>query len=179
MAMHDDIELIINNAKIKQVSCLKFLGLEIDDNFARSQQIRKICSKISSGIYMIRNINNSMPYWAKHMIYMSFVLIYLTYGLLMWGPMALPSDLSSLVKLQKKAVRLFENTSYNAHTLPLFGKHKFMKILDMIFLELTKFMYRFIDKSLPTPLLNLFQSNYNYHSYNTRNSNAAIIPHHK
>ena len=110
---------------------------------------------------------------------MSFIQSYLTYGLLLWGPMALSSEISKITKLQKKAVRLIENSPYNAPSLPLFKKHKIMKISDLIKLELGKFMFNYCVKSLPNPLVDLFQANLDYHSYNTRNRKHATVPRHK
>lgn len=176
---HNDINLNICDKDIARVNSTKFLGLEIDESITWTNHIKKVCSKISSGLYMIRNIKNIMPPWVKRMIYMSFVQSYLTYGLLLWGPMALKSNLSQIAKLQKRAIRLIDNSTYNAPSQPLFKKHKILQISDLINLELGKFMYKYCERSLPTPILRLFEPNSQYHEYNTRNRQAANVPTHK
>ena len=102
------------------------------------------------------------------MLYMSFINSHINYGLSLWGPMALASDIKKIAKQQKKAVRHIDSASYNAHTDPLFKKYKILKLNDTINLELGKFMYRFEKGTLPLPLLRLFKRNVDFHNYNTR-----------
>ena len=54
-----------------------------------------------------------------------------------------------------------------------------MKVTDLINLELVKFMYNYAENMLPNPILDLFHANFDFHMYNTRNRNAAIVPTHR
>jgi len=49
----------------------------------------------------------------------------------------------------------------------------------MIELELAKFMYSYVGRLLPVPLLNFYQSNDQWHDYDTRGKRDASTPRHK
>ncbi len=101
-------------------------------------------------------------------IYNSYIRSHLIYSLLIWGPILKQSQVNTITKLQKKAVRYIENSSYNSPTGPLFKKYKILKFEDLIKLEVQKFGYNFVNKNLPKPILQLFNENSATHNYNTR-----------
>ena len=80
------------------------------------------------------------------MKYPEFCLIasYINYGLLLWGVESKRIEL-----LQKKAIRLITNSSYTAHTTPLFIELGLLKIQDMFKLKLLKFYYKLSSNLLP------------------------------
>ena len=51
--------------------------------------------------------------------------------------------------LQKKAIRLVTNSSYIAHTIPLFVEEKLLKVQDIFKLKLLKFYYKLCNNLLP------------------------------
>ena len=55
---------------------------------------------------------------------------YLNYGLLAWGNCT-SSNINRLLRLQKRALRIINSTEFNAHTDPLFFKHRTLKIKDI------------------------------------------------
>ena len=64
------------------------------------------------------------------LIYNSLVLPYLTYCNLVWACSS-AYKLSSVVVLQKRAVRNIAKVDYRAHTSPLFKKLYSLKVIDM------------------------------------------------
>lgn len=70
--------------------------------------------------------------------------------------------------LQKKAVRLICNTSYLAHTSPLFTELKLLPIEKLIKLQLAIFMYSWSNNLLPKIFDELFIYNREIHQYPTR-----------
>ena len=175
---HDTLNLTIGNEVIDQVSSTKFLGLIIDEHLTFKNHVSFVASKVTSSNYVLRRLKNVMPNWTKRLLYMSSIQSHLTYGLMLWGSMAQAKDLQRLFKAQKKSLRLIDNASYNSSTDPIFKKYDILKLEDLIQLELSKFMYKFVRKTLPSPLLNLFQTNNQVHNYNTRGANNARTQHH-
>ena len=51
--------------------------------------------------------------------------------------------------LQKKAIRLITNSSYIAHTTPLFVEEKLLKVQEIFKLKLLKFYYKLCNNLLP------------------------------
>ena len=62
----------------------------------------------------------------------------------MWG-----IDCHKLEILQKKALRFMTNSSYIAHTAPLFIQHGVLRVTDMYKLNLLKFYYKLSYNLLP------------------------------
>jgi len=73
--------------------------------------------------------------------------------------------------MQKKAIRAISGSKYNAHTNPLYLDLNILKIDDIYNLETVKFVYKFKNKILPTPLNHLFLPNDQVYERRTRQSN--------
>ena len=93
--------------------------------------------------------------------------------------MCTKSNHKRIEKSQKRAVRLINNTNYNAHTNPLFKASNILKFEDCVELELCKQGAKFSKNMLPNPVAKLFQSGRDFHNYNTRNRNNPIVSRHK
>lgn len=169
----------LGSEKVTFVSHVRFLGLEVDEYLSWKDHINILCSKLSSSIYILRRLKSTLPIWTKRLLYMSFVNSYLNYGILLWGPMASAKDFGRLFIMQKKSLRLIQNARYNAPTGPIFKEQKILKLVDMVELELSKFMYYFVNQSLPSPLTSLFRTNAQVHGYNTRGRHDASTCLHK
>ena len=171
--------LTVGNETINMVTDTKFLGLYIDKNLLWTKHINTIRSKLNSGLYAINSVRNLLPVQEKRMLYMSLINCHLIYGLMLWGPMIQASDKKKLIKQQKKAIRAVGGLSVGGHTAPVYKNNKIIKLDDLIELELAKFMYKFVEKSLPMPLLQLFTSNEQVHNYNTRGRQDARTMQHE
>ena len=79
-----------------------------------------------------------------------------------------------LVILQKHIIRINNKSHFNAHTDPIFKDFGILKFNDIYLLQLGQFTYFCKNSFLPPKLDNNSQSN-QFHSYNTRNSQAYRI----
>ncbi len=61
----NDPDLVIGNSKIERVSSTRFLGLTVDEHLSWSTHVKALCSKLASGLYMLRSMRNLLPHWAK------------------------------------------------------------------------------------------------------------------
>ena len=172
-------ELVLDGEAIKPVYLAKFLGIFVDNHITWKSHIEHLCSQLSKGLYILKNSKNYIPNWARKMLYYSFFYSHITYGLLLWGPMCTKANHKRIEKSQKRAVRLINNTNYNAHTNPLFKASKILKFEDCVQLELCKQGAKFSKNLLPNPVAKLFQSGRDFHNYNTRNRNNPIVSRHK
>lgn len=94
---------------------------------------------------------------------------HLQYGLMLWGH-AHQKYMRRLVVAQKKAVRAITRATYNETTTPLFKSVKLLKLTDLMDLNMTQFMYKFVNKELPAPLLRIFDYHGDCHHHSTRHS---------
>jgi len=88
--------------------------------------------------------------------------------------------MESMFKLQKKAIRIISNASYNAHTEPLFKSLEILPLNLLAEFSKTQFMQHFKQKYLPQALSNTWQSNqerrFEDDPRQLRNDNELHIP---
>ena len=169
---HDHVQINNYNVNIgseiiKRVQHTKFLGLIIDDQLQWAAHIKHVKSKLSSSLYAIRTAKHILSISQLKTLYYSMVHPYLEYGLLLWGA-AHRTHLKPLEIIQRKSIRLINNSSYNAHTKPIFKKINILTLCDLYTLHIDKFMYEYHHNNLPNSLNNIFIPNHDFHSYNTR-----------
>ena len=104
------------------------------------------------------------------------ILPYLYYCNLAWGG-TYKSNLQRIVILQKRALRIVSNSTYDAHTGPIFKELKLLKFHDIHSLQLLSiFMFSFKNSTLPSKFNNFFLLNSQIHNYNTRNAQSFHLP---
>ena len=85
-----------------------------------------------------------LPQNILKILYNSLILSHLQYCILSWG---FKSD--RILKLQKRAVRIFTCSKYNAHTEPLLKTLNLLKIEDIMKTKALKLYYRYKQNELP------------------------------
>ena len=106
--------------------------------------------KISKVIGILYRLKNVFLGETLKTLYTSLIASYLNYGLLLWGVKSQKVEI-----MQEKVIRLVTNSSYFAHTTPLFIKLNLLKIQDMFKLKLLKFFYKLSYDLLP-PYFNTY-----------------------
>ena len=105
------------------------------------------------------------------MLSYSLISPYFYYCNMVWAS-TYKTNLCRLVILQKRVIRVSNKSNFNAHTDPIFKDLSVLKFNDIHFLHLGQFMFSCKNSFLPPRFnSNLSQSN-QFHSYNTRNSQA-------
>ena len=79
-------------------------------------------------------------------------------------------NLNSILVKQKRIVRLCTNSSWLAHTPPLFSQLNTLTIYDIHNLIKALFMYNFATKNLPSNFDNYFVKNSAFHRHATRSA---------
>ena len=148
-----NIEQIGSNQPTKTFT---FLGLNIDDKLDWKEHIKYIKRKLYSGCFGLGSCKYFLPYKAKSLIFNSLVMSHLTYGIVAVG-CASNRDLASLARLQKKAICHVHNSSYNAHTAPLFLASKVLNYLDCIDFQRAVFVHGYINDLLPATFRERFE----------------------
>jgi hypothetical protein len=137
---------------------IKFLGVYLDPKLNFKYHVSKMCKKIASSLYAINMSKNVLSYSALKSLYFALVHSHLIYGIHVWS--AAPSYvINSLVKMQKKALRIINNVQYNSHTEPLFKKCKILPLNLLVKYFKVLFMYDFTNDLLPLSFKNIWLSN--------------------
>ena len=121
------LSIRINDIEIEEKHTTSFLGVQIDNKLNWKAHISHICNKISKSIAILRMVRSVFPKYVLRMIYMSLIYSYLNYCIIIWGS-AYNNALDPLYILQKKAVRLINNSQYFDHALPIFNSLKLLPL---------------------------------------------------
>ena len=163
------LEIKIDGVAVDKVNETKFLGIIIDEQLKWKPHISHVCSKVSKGIGIIWRIRYLLPKSVVKTLYYTLVYPYLHYGITIWG-CNYNSNLQRLGILQKRAIRIISNSSYNAHTNPLFKANSILKLQDITTLNIASIMYLYSTCQLPKTFQHLFKLNSEVHEHNTRQS---------
>ena len=112
----------------------------------------------------------------KKILYFSLIYPYLNYCNIAWAN-STDYYMTRLFKLQKRAIRVVSNTSFYAHTRPLFLDLKILNLNNVNIYNISIFMYLCgKNKKIPLRISMQFHLNTSIHKYFTRNSTNVHIP---
>ena len=110
-----------------------------------------------------------------HCLYYSLVYPFLIYCISVWGS-TYQRNLSRVVILQKKIIRIISKLSFDSHTDVLFKEQEILKFSDSYLYQIGKFMYLFKRGLLPNYFRDMFTLASQLYSHYTRNCNLFYIP---
>ena len=139
--------LKINNTNIERVTQFNFLGVMFNSHMDWSRHINYISMKISRSTGILYRLKDIYPQSVLLTLYNTLILPHFHYCLLLWGSTV--KDNHPLHLLQKKAVRIIDNSHYIAHTEPICKVHRILKVSDMFSIALWKFYHKLMNNKLP------------------------------
>jgi len=168
-------EIIIGNQIIRQVNTCKFLGVEIDCALKWLNHIRQIESRISSAIFVIRNIRYKINRATALKLYDNLVFSHLIYCNILWGN-TYKSYLMNLYRLQKRALRLCSGEN-NLSSEKLFIKTDKLPLFNIHDLFTAQLIYKYFNTPymLPRNIISLFSKNSETHRFHTRFSDTLTL----
>jgi hypothetical protein len=144
-----NLNIQIEGIQIERVKVVKFLGLMIDECLNWKSHISALSNKIAKNIGVINRIKLFLNKPTLKTLYFTLIHPHLLYCIMLWGN-ARKTTLESLVKLQKRGVRLITGSVYRAHTCPLFKSLCMLKINDLYTCEIASFMFKLVNNQLPS-----------------------------
>ena len=153
-----NINLTINGEALKEVQVAKYLGILIDNKLNWGDQIRSVNLKLSKGIGLLAKIRHYVPKNTLRSLYFTFINPHIDYNILNWG-MASVSNLDSISKKIKKAVRIMAFKNSDDPTIPLFKEFKILPLESFIDLRFGKFIWKLMNNELPDCLISHFRGN--------------------
>ena len=166
----------MNNREIEQVKETVCLGVIWDENLNWRSHVAHVVNTISNSIGIIwRKSRFYLKNESLRILYFTMIYPYLQYCNLVWAS-TYPSNLSRLVILQKKVIRIINKSDFNAYTSPIFKALHLFKFQDIRNLQISQFMFSISNNNLPIDFQDMFTLNNQTHSYNTRSSNFFHVP---
>ena len=162
-------EIFLDEIKIPRTDTAKFVGVVIDENLTWKNHINYIKNKIAKNVGILKRLKYRLPGKLLNTLYNTLILPYLNYCNIIWANNK-SSRLQPLFKLQKRSMRIINNSPYNTHALPLFSKLNQLTIFDLNKLSIATFMFRQYKNCLPNIFVHYFCTNSTIHSHDTRNA---------
>ena len=131
---------------------------------------------LSKGIFCLRRAKSFVNAKALRNLYFSLFHSHLLYCNLILSCLS-NKNLNRITKLQKKAIRIVTNSTYNAHTANLFQSFKILPFEKIIYFNKLIFMHSVKYGYVHTSFQNTWQLNENRDiNYELRNTNDFAIP---
>ena len=143
-----DLSIPVNGVYLKRAPVVKYLGVLVDEDLKFKSHISKVSSVISRNLGIISRARYLLDRKLSVLLYNSLVLPYLSYCLIIWGS-NYDSNLTSVITVQKRAIRLIAGVGRLSHTSPLFRELKLLKLPDLLNKQLLLLLHNCLFGRLP------------------------------
>lgn len=123
----ESYNLMLNNSIIEFSSTAKSLGVVFHEHMKWDYHTEFLYNKLCKVLGVLRKCQGLLPVPQKLLIFHALFTSHLSYCNLIWGN-GTKQSISSLIILQKKALRSVANLPFNAHTSQVFVKYKIIKL---------------------------------------------------
>ena len=171
--------ITINNSVLQQVDNIKLLGIYIDTNLCWKYHTDNLLKKLASKVGVICRLSKILPFHLLNTVYLTIFQPYLDYCLTVWGSSQM-INIEPLQRLQNRAARsVTHNYSYDIHGIDIVRNLKWMNIKERYQYLLGTLMYKCVNKTAPSYLVDRFQTIQDVHTLNTRSAinNKLYLPH--
>lgn len=166
--------LHIGASAVSTVSHFKSLGVYFEETMTWNKHVENVVGKLSRSAGILTKLRFFLPQKIKLLIYNSLFFSHLNYCLLVWGNTT-NANISKLHLIQKKAVRAVANSTYDAHTGPLFETMNISPVTHLYNETLTK-RYHKERKRCSSSFLHIANLTPRSHSHNTRHAEPWLVP---
>jgi len=171
------LERYHDNHPNKEGRSYKYLGIYLDEHLTLDTHTTHLVNKLTSSLYCIKQAKHVIPLGGLKSLYFALIHSYLTHcTAIMSGITA--KNKQRIVKVQKKAIRIITNSSYNAHTAPLFLEHNILPYEKLILFSQLSFMHSVCYAYAPKSFENTWLKNaVRAPDLNLRNNDEYNLPH--
>ena len=161
-----DFNVKINDKTITRTTCVKYLGVFIDDKLTWSKHIAYLEKKLSRSVGLFYRTRQYLSDSALRSLYFSFVYSHLQFAIGAWGDVGI-TTLNQLNVLHK-TIRAMIYSSFRTKITPLHKKLNLLKLDEIYSLELGIIMHKFHSGNLPDNFNHLFTLVNQVHSCNAQ-----------
>ena len=167
--------IIMGDGEILRESCVKFLGVFIDDRLTFAEHIKCINSKLSKSLGILNKVKYYVPPTILRTLYTSLFEPYIKYGIEVWGSAAF-WHINKIHVIQKAAVRAIHGLQYSAHTARYFKESEIFDIFHLHRYTVLQLVYKAVKFGSDSNVLSGIARHEDLHSYDTRHSNDLLLP---
>ena len=161
-----NLTLSVNNELIENVTNQKILGVNVDNTLEWHLQIKDVCARVNSKLYMFKIISKHLSGNMKVLFYNSYILPVLDYCNTIWGSCN-QTQIYKLSKLQKRAARIILNKSFHTPSAIMFNELSWLSMSNRFKYHMGILVYKALNNIGPSYFCNLVTKSGN-HSYQLR-----------
>ena len=171
-----DLNLILNNSKLKIVTEQKLLGILVTNTLNWNKHVDHVCKKISKGIFALKKLKLYMDFKTRNLFFNAYILPHFDYCNTIWGHSS--SEIQTrMLKLQKKSARYILDADYSYPSRGLFKTLKWLPFINRVQFNTAILMYKSVNGQSPMYLKNMFQFCSDQHSHLTRSiTSLNLVP---
>ena len=168
-----NISIKLMNKRIEPSLSVKYLGLHIDNKLSWNYHIKRLSKTLSRANGILSKLRHFAPKSTLISVYNSIFYSHILYGCSSWSLTSLRNQ-NLITILQKKCLRIMNFAPFRSHTNELFKKDSILKCKDIYEIEKLKVVFDYKANLLPSDLMNLFTTNRDIHSHDTRNDRLHV-----
>jgi len=171
------LERYHDNHPTKDCRAYKLLGIYLDEHLSLDAHTTHIVNKLTRSLYCIKQAKHIIPAKGLKSLYFALIHSHLSYCTSIMNCTS-QKNKNRIAKVQKKAIRVITNSSFNAHTGPLFINHSILPFEMLIQQAQLLFMHS-IEYNYAPPSFDDTWTKNNAHdpTINLRNANDYTLIH--
>jgi len=152
-----EIERIHNHHANPSLRSFKLLGIYFDEHLNFNANSTALSSKLSRSIFFLNRVKHTLTPKALKSLYTSFFHSHLLYCTNIFSCTS-QANINKIFMQQKKAIRIITNSSYNAHTAPLFANLNILPLDKVIIQAKLSFMHSVYYEYAPSSFTGTWQT---------------------
>ena len=167
-----------NNKSINRVSCIKYLGLYLDELLNWNNHVNEVCNALKRFFPTFYNIRSYLNLKLARTIYYAMMYSKINYAISVYGLTSL-ENINKIQVLQNKLLKVLTFKNYRYSTNQLHNDFDILKIDDIIDQEILAFVHKYINDKLPSVFDDYFDHRFPIEEYiNSERKIRFIIPRH-
>jgi hypothetical protein len=152
------LERYHDNHPLKEGRAYKLLGIYLDEHLSLNFHTDHIVSKLTKSLYCIRQAKNIITPLGMRALYFALIHSHLVYCSSIMSILS-AKNANKIKKAQKKAIRIIDNSAYNAHTNPIYLEHQILPYELILKQSQLLFMHSIYYNYAPSSFANIWTTN--------------------
>ena len=153
-----------NNKSINRVSCIKYLGLYVDELLNWNNHVNEVCSALKRFFPTFYNIRYYVSLNHARIIYYAMMYSKIKYAIPIYG-VTKQYNISKIQVLQNKLLKILTFKNYRYSTNQLHNEFDILKVNDIINQEILTFVHQYINNKLPSVFDQYFTHRFSIDEY--------------
>jgi hypothetical protein len=160
-----------------KLQSFKLLGVFLDEHLTLNKHVNHTTAKLSRALYLLKHVKHFVSPGAMRKLYFSLFHSHLLYCINILSCTS-QTNITKILTMQKKAIRIVTNAPYNSHTNPLFLETNVLPFNKLITLNRLLFMHAIAYNYAPKTFANIWVTNAERNiGHDLRNNDFFVIPH--